>query len=155
MPPFSQIIKEPTRYNPKSVTMGTLVDIILTNLTSKYTSASTRISAIIAYMRNGSAVKRPPLLTVKHSLNHFSEQAFLTDLARVSWQDIDLISSVEDAWLLFKSASLFILNKTAPFKKCRPKNRYSPWFFPDLTALDQHKNILWSTALASNSPSNM
>ena len=39
-----------------------------------------------------------------------------------------------------------------PFKKCRTKNRYSPWFTPDLTALDQHKNILWRTALASNIP---
>jgi hypothetical protein len=27
-----------------------------------------------------------------------------------------------------------------------------PWFTPDL---DQHKNILWPTALASNSPRNM
>ena len=40
-------------------------------------------------------------------------------------------------------------------KKCRTKNRYSPWFTPDLTALDQHKNILWRTALASNSPRDM
>ena len=36
---LTQIIKEPTKYNPKSVTMGTLLDIILTNLNSKYTSA--------------------------------------------------------------------------------------------------------------------
>ena len=35
---LTQIIREPTRYNPKSVTMGTLLDIILTNLPSKYTS---------------------------------------------------------------------------------------------------------------------
>ena len=35
---LTQIIKEPTRYNPKSVNMGTLIDIILTNLPSKYTA---------------------------------------------------------------------------------------------------------------------
>jgi hypothetical protein len=72
-------------------------------------------------------------------------------MVRVSWKDIDLIPSVEDAWLFFKSAFLTILNKHAPFKKFRTRNRYSPWFSPDLTALDQHKNILWRTALASNS----
>ena len=33
------MIKEPTRYNPKSVTMGTLLDITLTDLPSKYTYA--------------------------------------------------------------------------------------------------------------------
>ena len=36
---LTKIIKEPTRYNPKSVNMDTLIDIILTNLPSKYTSA--------------------------------------------------------------------------------------------------------------------
>ena len=37
-------------------------------------------------------------------------------------------------------------------KKFRTKNRYSPWFSPNSTVLDQHKNILWRTALALNSP---
>ena len=36
---LTQMIKEPTRYNPKSINMGTRIDIILTNLPSKYTSA--------------------------------------------------------------------------------------------------------------------
>ena len=92
------------------------------------------------------------MTTPHHCQKHFCEQAFLIDLTRVSWKDIDLIPSVEDAWLFFKSTFLTILNKHAPFKKCRTKNRYSLWFTPDLTALDQHKNILLRTALASNSP---
>jgi hypothetical protein len=57
----TQIIKEPTRYNPKSVTMGTLLDIILPNLPSKYNSAIFNQDLINhclnACMRNGSAVK--------------------------------------------------------------------------------------------------
>ena len=134
---LTQIIKEHTRFHPISVTMGTLLDIILTNLTSKYTSAVFNQDlcdhCLITCMRNGSTVKQLPLITVKRSLKHFSEQAFLIYLALVSWKDIDLILSVEDAWLLFKSAFLTILNKHAPFKKCRTRNRYSPWFTPDLT----------------------
>ncbi|KAK6325022.1 hypothetical protein J4Q44_G00043640 [Coregonus suidteri] len=39
---------------------------------------------LIACVRNGSAVKRPPLITVKRSLKHFSEQAFLIDLAQTA-----------------------------------------------------------------------
>ncbi|XP_070295915.1 probable RNA-directed DNA polymerase from transposon BS isoform X1 [Salvelinus sp. IW2-2015] len=156
---LTQSINEPTRYNPKAVNTGTLIDIILTNLPSKYTSAvfnqDLSDHCLIACIRNGSAVKRPPLITVIRSLKHFSEQAFLFDLTRVSWKDIDLIPSVEDAWLFFKNAFLTILNKHAPFKKCRTRNRYSPWFSPDLTALDQHKKILWRSALASNSPRDM
>jgi hypothetical protein len=105
------------------VNTGTLIDIILTNLPSKYTSAVFNLDlsdhCLIACVLNGSAVKRPPLITVLRSLKHFSEQAFLIDLACVSWKDIDLIPLVEDARLFFKSAFLTILNKHAPFKKCR------------------------------------
>ena len=101
--------------------MGTLLDVILTNLPSKYTSAvfnqDLSDHCLIACIRYGSAVKRPPLITVKRSLKHFCEQAFLIDLAGVSWNDIDLIPSVDDAWLFFKSAFITILNKHAPLNK--------------------------------------
>ena len=64
----TQIINEPTRYNPKSINMGTLIDIILTNLPSKYTSAvfnqDLSDHCLIACIRNGSAVIRHPLITV-------------------------------------------------------------------------------------------
>jgi hypothetical protein len=97
---LTQIIKEPTRYNPKFVNMVSLIDIILTNLPSKYTSAVFKQDlsdhCLIACVSNGSVVNRPPLISVKPSLKNFSEQAFLNDLARVSWKDIDLIPSVED-----------------------------------------------------------
>ena len=109
---LTQIINESTRNNPKSINTGTLIDIILTNLPSKYTSAvfnqDLSDHCLIACIRNGSAVKRPPLITVKHSLKHFSEQAFLIELAPVSWKDIDLIPLVGDAWLFFKCAFLSI-----------------------------------------------
>jgi hypothetical protein len=35
---LTQMIMESTRYNPKSINMGTLIDIILTNLSSKYSA---------------------------------------------------------------------------------------------------------------------
>ena len=81
--------------------MGTLLDIILTNLPSKHTSTvfnqDLSDHCLIACVHNGSPVKRPPLTTVKRSLKHFSAQAFLIDLARVSRKDTDLIPAVEDA----------------------------------------------------------
>jgi hypothetical protein len=100
---LTHIINEPTRYHSKAVNTGTLIAIILTNLPSKYTSAvfnqDLSDHCLIACIRNGLAVKRSPLITVKRSLKHFSEQAFLIDLARVPWKDIDLIPSLEDTWL--------------------------------------------------------
>ena len=99
---LTEIINEPARYPPKALNTGTLIDIILTNFPSKYTSAvfnqDLSDHCLIACIRNGSAVKRPPLITVKRSLKHFSEQAFLIDLTGVSWKVIDLIPSIENAW---------------------------------------------------------
>jgi hypothetical protein len=83
------MIMEPTRYNPKSVNSGTLINITLTNPPTKYTFAvfnqDISYHCLIACVRNGSAVKRPPLITVKRSLKHFSEQA-RTDIALGSLQ---------------------------------------------------------------------
>ena len=99
---LTQIINEPTRYNSKSVNTCTLIDVILTNSPSKYTSAVFNQDfsdhCLIACIRNGSAVKRPPLITVKHSVKHVCEQAFLIDLAVVSRNDID--PSLDDAYSL-------------------------------------------------------
>ena len=85
---LTQIIKEPTRYNPKSVNKGTLIDFILTNWPSKYTNAvfnqDLSDHCLIACIRYGAAVKRPLLITVKRSLKNFYEQACLINLARVS-----------------------------------------------------------------------
>jgi exonuclease III len=68
----TQIVNESTRHNTKAINMGTLIDIILTNLPSKYTSAVFNQDLsdhhLIACVRNGSVVKRPPLITVKRSL---------------------------------------------------------------------------------------
>ena len=98
---LTQIIMEPTRYNPKSVNSGTLIDIILTNLSSKYTSAvfnqDLSDHCLIACVRNGSVVERPPLITIERSVKNFCEPPFLIDLARVSWKDNDPILSVKDA----------------------------------------------------------
>ena len=62
---LTQFINEPTRYNPKSVNTGTLIDTILTKSQSKYTSAvfNQHLSnhCLIACIRNGSASKRPPM----------------------------------------------------------------------------------------------
>jgi hypothetical protein len=77
---LTEMIKEATRYNPKSVNMGTLTDIILANLPSKYTSADFNQDlsdhCLIPCVRYGSMVKRPPLITVKHSLKLLLSRPF-------------------------------------------------------------------------------
>ena len=56
---LTQMINEPTKYKPAAVNTGTLIDIILTNLPSKYTSAvfnqDLSDHCLIACVHNGSA----------------------------------------------------------------------------------------------------
>ena len=77
---LTEMINEATRYNPKSVNMGTLTDIILTNLPSKYTSADFNQDlsdhCLIPSVRYGYMVKRPPLITVKCSLKLLLSRPF-------------------------------------------------------------------------------
>ena len=53
----------------------------------------------------------------------------------VKWYRISLILSVEDAWTFFFYIFSGIVNKHAPIKKMRIKNRFSPWFDRNLAEL--------------------
>jgi hypothetical protein len=57
-----------------------------------------------------------------------------------------LIPSVEDAWTFFLYIFSGIVNKHAPIKKMRIKNRFSPWFDRDLAELLHLKNCIWRKA---------
>lgn len=70
----------------------------------------------------------------------------------MNWDRINLIPSVDDAWSYFKNTFSLIIDKHAPLKRFRTKNRYSPWFTHDLAALIQLKNALWRRARSSQSP---
>lgn len=154
---LSQIINAPTRFQSKSMDNGTLIDVILTNIPSKYTSAvfcqGLSDHCCIACTRNGTITKRPPLIIYKRLLKHFNEQAFLHDLAQEEWSRIDLIPTVEDAWTFFKTTFSSALNRHAPFKKIRTKNRYSLWFSTELSEMIREKHVLWRRARASGSVS--
>ena len=104
---LTQMINEPTRYNPKYVNTGTLIDIILTTLPSKYTSAVFNQDL----SDQGQA-------TTPHHCQTLPKTLQQAGLSNRPGQDIDLIPSVKDAWLFFKSAFLTILNKH--LKKIEP-----------------------------------
>ena len=58
---------------------------------------------------------------------------------------------MNDAWLMFRDLFRAVINKHAPFKILRIKNRYSPWLNRDLAVLLHHKNAAWRKARLSGS----
>ena len=154
-----QIIAHPTRYDPKSQEKYTLIDVILTNAPHMYQSGvfcrDISDHCNIACIRKNITVKQPITISHKRSLKHFDPQAFLHDLATLNWSRIGLCPTVDEAWSLFKHQFSEAVNRHAPFRKHRLKNRLSAWMSHDLTSLLRHKNTVWRKALYSKTPEDL
>lgn len=113
-----QMISEPTRHNLKSLSSGTLIDVILTNTPSNYKSGvySQDLSyhCAIACIHAGSSVKRPSTTVSKCSLKKSELEAFLYDTATVNWDRNNTLSTIDVAPSYFKSTFSLIINKHSP-----------------------------------------
>ena len=103
----------------------------------------------------GITIERQPIedrfiLSIRRCFKHFSEQAFLQDLAEVKWHFIALIPSVDVAVQFVIDHFLSIINRHAPLRKFRVKNRNTPWFTRELSDLIHDRNKQWSLARKSN-----
>ena len=153
---LTQIIHSPTRLNPARPDGDTLIDIILTNAAHKYVSVGVFANDLsdhcaIACVRNTKLPKTNGLTVIRRCFKHFSEQAFLHDLAAVDWFRMSLIPSMDEAFRFFHEQFLYLMNKHAPLKKIRIKNRANPWFSRDLADLIHVRNRQWSLARKSKS----
>lgn len=149
-----QIVDTPTRPNLKNPEKSSLIDVILTNVPHKYSTASIFANDIsdhcaVATVRAAKLPKFKPTITVKRDMKHFSEQGFLHDLFYTDWEKMYAIADVDNAWDYFYEAFYSLVNKHAPFKKYRVNGRRNPWFTPDLSALLHERDLAWAKAKKS------
>ena len=134
-----QIITHPTRLNSNCPDKASLLDVIITNTPYMYQygvfCSDLSYHCFIACIRLNISAKQPITISIKRSLKHFNTQAFLHDLANMNWHRVRLVPSLNDAWTLFKDQLSNVVNKHAPLKKQRLKNRHSPWFTQERTSL--------------------
>ena len=147
---LSQIINSPTRPNS-----NTLIDIILTNAVHKYVSVGVFANDLsdhcaIACVRSTKMPKSNGLTVIRRCFKHFSEQAFLHDLAQMDWSHVSLIPSVDESFTYFLDLFSLVANKHAPLKKVRIKNRSNPWFSRILGDLIFDRNKQWALARKTN-----
>lgn len=150
-----QLIDSPTRFNSSKSKGDTLLDVVLTNAAHKYTAigvfANMSDHCVIGCVRDTKIPKSKGLVIFRRCFKHFSEQAFLHDLADIEWDRLALIPTIDDAVALFQSQFLTIANKHAPLKKFRVKNRDNPWFSNELAQLLHSRDEQWSLARKSTS----
>ena len=128
---LTQIITEPTRPNLKNPVKSTLIDLILSNQINKIVSAGVFDLGIsdhcpVACIRSIHLKKSQPKIIIKRNFKGFNNQAFLNELYQSDIHLTSEISDVELALEFFTNTFSSILNKHAPLKKHRVKNRSNP-----------------------------
>ena len=126
---LAQLIKEPTRVNAKS---QTLIDVFITNKEDNishsgvYTLSISDHNLIYAVRKIGLPRGQPKFIQLRN-FKHFNENNFLTDLKNASWPVIKSGMEVNSAWNAWKDIFLNIVDKHAPRRVMRVRNKPAPW----------------------------
>jgi hypothetical protein len=73
-------------------------------------------------------------------LKNYSVENFLNVLKDVNWDNVLKIENVDVAWDTFKTSFLAVIDKVAPVKEVRLKQRTEPWFDSELLELIQERD---------------
>jgi len=126
---LSQLINQPTRVTPTS---KSLIDLFITNDKDKISSYGiyplTISDHFLIYgIRKATLKKGEPKIITTRNLKNFSEEQFINDIQRSQWPEISKCTNVNEAWDCWKTVFTAVLEKHAPTRKIRVRNRQSPW----------------------------
>ena len=145
---LSQLMEEPTRPNLKDPSKSTLTDFILSNRRDKITASGVFALGCsdhcpLACVRSSKQERSTSRIVIKRNLKSFNEQAFLNDLTDSNIYHTSEMLDIELALEYFTKSFITIIDKHAPLKKLRIKNRSSPWFSTDLSIMFQERDKAW------------
>ncbi len=154
---LSQLIMEPTRPNPKDGSKSTLLDLIFTNKAGKYSSSGVFELVIsdhcpIACVRDVRVKKTASKVVSKRNFSKFDAEQFLGDLKDWDWSYLGQFNNVEVALDSFVAKFNYFVNKHAPYKAARIKDRVVPWVTHELSSLLNNRNSAWSRARHTGDP---
>ena len=126
---LSQVITEPTRV---TATTKTLIDVFITNkkesiIHSGVYPMSISDHNLIYAVRKISIPRGQPRFVESRNFKTFNETKFITDLENAPWpytKDIQDVNCVWDAW---KNVFLNVIEKHAPCRIMRVRNKPSQW----------------------------
>ena len=123
---LAQLIKEPTRVKQP------LIDVFIMNKEDNishsgvYTLSISDHNLIYAVRRTGLPRGQPKFIQSRN-FKHFNEENFLTDLKNASWPVIKSGMEMNSAWNAEKDIFLNIVDKHAPRRVMRVRNKPAPW----------------------------
>lgn len=151
---LSQLINEPTRITSDT---RTIIDWFITNNSECITTfgvyplSISDHNLIYAVRKIGLPKGRPRYIECRNFKN-FDQASFLFDLKTVQWPIIEQFNDVNIVWDAWKNVFLDIVNKHAPCRSFRVRNKPSPWLTSELKKLMFDRDRLKKKAVLSNNP---
>ena len=141
---FSQLIKEYTRVTPTS---QTLIDHWLTNETRNISASGvikTSISDhyLVYGVRRFPSFKSNPKYIETRDMKNYDPNLFRHDLKNAHWDLLNISDDPNDMLYSWEKLYLEVLDKHAPLRKRRVRNRPSPWLTPQVKNLMYRRDYL-------------
>ena len=153
---LTQLITEPTRVTQYS---STLIDLCLTNSPDKISKSGVINIGIsdhsAVYLTRKVAHLRSNMhKTVEvRQLKNFNEAEFLRDLRMIDWNRVTTHNNPNEMWDFWKHLLASVIDKHAPFRTKRVKNKRSPWITNELLREIHKRDFLKKKAASTNDPS--
>ena len=131
---MNQVLTEPTRVTHTS---KTLIDVVITNSkerlnhTGAYPLSISDHYLIYAIRKIGIPRGRPRFVEARN-FKHFDESKFKMDLINAPWPCIDNFQDVNRALAAWTKVFLSVVDKHAPCRTRRIRNKPSPWLNPNI-----------------------
>ena len=151
---LTQVISEPTRITRST---STLIDLFITNNTESIVhsgvySLSISDHNLIFAIRKIGIPRRSPRYFETRNFKKFNANAFLSDIQNSYLPQFDSNSgNINEAWHIWKSNFLNILNKHAPKRVIKVRNKPAPWLNSEIKKEMFNKDSLKKKAIKSGS----
>ena len=105
----------------------------------------------LVYMTRKAHYDRTGPRTIEiRQFKNFQKGKFLYDLEQMSWKDIDSYSNPNDMWKIWRDLFISSVDKHAPLKTKRIRNKKSPWITSELLSKTHKRDYLKKDALSAN-----
>ncbi|CAB3986328.1 Hypothetical predicted protein, partial [Paramuricea clavata] len=150
---LKQIICDYTRVTQHS---KSLIDLFLTSRPDLYITGVMPVGfsdhSVIYAVRKLHRLK-PPSSRIINTRNYkcYNQIAFVEDLNKVPWSQIDITGDIEDSWDAFKNLFNDVADSHAPQIHVRTRGQKVPWLTTEIRKLMKERDNLHKLALKTNS----
>ena len=143
--------------NEATTTTNTLIDLCLTNapcnvVKSGVIHLSVSDHSLVYMIRKSHYVREGTRMIDIRSMKNFNREEFLRELEQKHWANIYLSQDPNEMWEMWKNLLMDTVDKHAPRRSRRIKNRTSPWITTEVRHKIFKRDYLKRKANLSNDP---